>query len=76
MDTAGQRAGVGQMLVRRAVDVAREAGVGGIWLSVWTEADWATAFYRKCGFAPLGELEFFLGRTRYVDYLMWLAVTG
>ena len=76
VDTAVQRAGVGQKLVQRAVEVTREARVGGIWLSVWTEADWATSFYRKCGFAPLGELEFFLGRTRYVDYLMWLPLAG
>jgi hypothetical protein len=43
---------------------------------VWTEAHWATAFYRKFGFIALGELDFYLGRSHYVDYLMWLPVDG
>ncbi len=74
VDTIVQRGGIGGRLIRRAVQAAGDAGVGGIWLSVWTEADWATSFYRKCGFEPLGELDFYLGRTHYVDYLMWLAI--
>ena len=74
VDTALQRGGVGRELMLEAVGEARRARVGGIWLSVWTEADWATTFYRKFGFSPLGELDFYLGNTHYVDYLMWLAV--
>lgn len=74
VDTVQQRSGVGGDLMRRAVAEARAARAGGLWLSVWTEADWATAFYRKFGFSSLGELDFYLGRTHYVDYLMWLAL--
>ena len=75
VDTAIQRGGIGRQLMDAAVEAARNAGVGGLWLSVWTEADWATAFYRKCGYTPLGELDFYLGKTHYVDYLMWLPVS-
>ena len=76
VDTSRQRGGVGRELMQRAVEETRAAGAGGIWLSVWTEADWATAFYRKFGFTSLGELDFYLGKTHYVDYLMWLPVNA
>lgn len=74
VDTTLQRGGIGRALMECAIEVARAAEVGGVWLSVWTEADWAVAFYRKCGFEPLSELDFYLGETHYVDYLMWLPV--
>ena len=74
VDTTVQRGGVGVRLMEYAVEEARRRKVGGVWLSVWTDADWATAFYRKCGFSALGELDFYLGKTHYVDYLMWLPV--
>lgn len=67
-----QRSGVGRRLLEFARAVAREQGYDGLWLSVWTEADWATSFYRRCGFVPLGQIPFRLDDTEFVDYLMWL----
>ena len=71
VDTGFQRRGVGHTLMHEAVQAARDLAVAGIWLSVWTEADWATAFYEKFGFRSLGEVDFWLADTHYVDYLMW-----
>lgn len=74
VDPQQQRTGLGGRLVDAAVTRARDHGHGGLWLSVWTEADWATSFYRRCGFVVLGNLPFRLDDTEYVDYLMWLPV--
>jgi len=60
----------------RAAAAAREQGCAGLWLSVWKDADWATAFYEAYGFRTTGTTEFRLGRTCYEDYLMWLPLDG
>jgi ribosomal protein S18 acetylase RimI-like enzyme len=67
-----QRQGVGILLMDRAVRVARDRGADGIWLSVWSEADRAIAFYRRYGFTKHGTVPFYLGTTQQVDYVMWL----
>lgn len=74
VDTNRQRLGVGRRLMDRAVAAAREEGYEGLWLSVWQDADWATGFYEACGFRQVGTAEFWLGRSCYMDDLMWLAV--
>ncbi|MDX1516763.1 MAG: N-acetyltransferase [Woeseiaceae bacterium] len=71
---ASQRRGVGRRLMDRAVEFARQGSRDGVWLSVWTDADWATAFYRGYGFAAIGTLPFTLGDSSYTDYLMWLPI--
>lgn len=72
VSTEFQRMGVGRTLMDAAVAFSNARGVGGVWLSVWTEADWATRFYSGYGFHPLGQVPFMIGTTEYVDYLMWL----
>ena len=74
--TARQRGGVGGQLMDAAVERARVHGVAGLWLSVWTEADWATRFYEAYGFRAQGLVPFQIGSTTYEDFLMWLAVGG
>lgn len=69
-----QRRGVGALLLDAAVGHVRERGIDGIWLSVWSEADWATSFYRKYGFKEMGEVPFKIADVEYMDYLMWLPV--
>jgi GNAT superfamily N-acetyltransferase len=76
VDPRRQRRGFGRRLVDAAADRARDGGRDGLWLSVWTEADWATSFYRRCGFVTLGNVPFLLDDTEYIDYLMWLPLTG
>ena len=64
VDAEQQRKGIGRMLMDRAVAIARDEGCGGIWLSVWQDADWATGFYEAYGFRPVGTAEFWLGRSK------------
>ena len=67
-----QRRGVGKLLLDTAAAHARSKGADGLFLSVWSEAEWALSFYRKYGFETLGEIPFRLGETVYIDLLMWL----
>ncbi len=69
-----QRRGIGALLLDAVVAAARMRGVDGIWLSVWTDADWATKFYFKYGFESRGEISFSLAATEFIDHLMWLPV--
>lgn len=71
VDAERQRRGVGRALLDRAAAIARDEGRAGLWLSVWQDADWATAFYEAYGFRTVGTTEFWLGRSQYKDYLMW-----
>jgi ribosomal protein S18 acetylase RimI-like enzyme len=74
VDASAQRKGIGRKLMDRAIAAARDGGRAGIWLSVWQDADWALRFYEAYGFRRIGTAEFWLGRSRFMDYLMWLAV--
>lgn len=67
-----QRMGVGRALMDAAVDISKKRGAAGVWLSVWKKAPWATSFYTGYGFSALGETPFYIGKTRYTDFLMWL----
>lgn len=69
-----QRRGIGALLLDEAVATAKNKGVDGLWLSVWEDADWATNFYEKYGFASQGDIPFMLASTKFVDHLMWLPV--
>jgi ribosomal protein S18 acetylase RimI-like enzyme len=73
VDADRQRKGVGRTLMDRAAATARQEGQAGLWLSVWADADWAVRFYEAYGFRRVGTADFHLGRSRYLDYLMWLA---
>ncbi|MDX1518025.1 MAG: N-acetyltransferase [Woeseiaceae bacterium] len=69
--SAHQRSGVGRRLMDAATAEARNWGTQGIWLSAWTQADWAIAFYRDYGFGVVCEVPFRLGQSEFTDYLMW-----
>jgi len=72
VSTDFQRMGVGRRLMDSAVETAKDWGSAGIWLSVWTHANWATSFYVGYGFTSLGEIPFMLGDTEHADHVMWL----
>ena len=74
VDAERQRKGVGRMLMDHAVAVAGAEGSPGLWLSVWQDADWATGFYEAYGFRRVGTAEFWLGRSKFMDYLMWYSL--
>jgi ribosomal protein S18 acetylase RimI-like enzyme len=66
--------GVGQALMRRCIDEAREMGFRTIWLGVWERNDRARAFYRKWNFHEVGEHIFQLGSDLQRDIVMQRAV--
>lgn len=49
---------------------ARSLGADRVWLGVWERNPRAIAFYAKCGFRPVGEHEFLLGRDRQRDLIL------
>lgn len=64
--------GLGRHLLARLIEIARQAKVGGIWLSTWEFADWAIRFYENNGFAAIGKVDFKLGKMMHTDLLMWM----
>lgn len=70
LDSRWHGRGVAQRLMGAAVDAAREAGAGTLWLGVWERNQRAIAFYRKCGFRDAGTQEFVLGSDRQRDLVL------
>jgi ribosomal protein S18 acetylase RimI-like enzyme len=66
--------GVGQALMQRCIDEAREMGFQTIWLGVWERNNRALAFYRKWDFREVGEHIFQLGSDSQRDILMQRAI--
>jgi ribosomal protein S18 acetylase RimI-like enzyme len=62
--------GVGQALMQRCLDEARQMGFQTIWLGVWERNERAQAFYRKWNFREVGEHVFQLGSDQQRDLLM------
>jgi ribosomal protein S18 acetylase RimI-like enzyme len=62
--------GVGQALMQKCIDEAREMGFQIIWLGVWERNQRALAFYRKFHFHEVGEHNFQLGSDMQRDILM------
>lgn len=54
---------LGQMLLRKAVQLSKAAGEKGMWLNVWKENKRAIRFYQKEGFESVGESLFILTET-------------
>ena len=65
---------VGQALMQRCIDWAREKGFQTIWLGVWERNSRALAFYRKWDFHEVGEHTFQLGSDPQRDILMQRAI--
>lgn len=66
--------GVGQALMQRCFDEARELGFQTIWLGVWERNHRAQAFYRKWNFEEVGEHIFQLGSDPQRDIVMQRAL--
>lgn len=62
--------GIGSLLLRDCLRLARELGLDTIWLGVCRRNSRAVAFYRKSGFEVVGTQNFVLGRDVQVDYIM------
>jgi ribosomal protein S18 acetylase RimI-like enzyme len=62
--------GIAQQLMEAALGMMQARGCDAAWLGVWEENPRAIAFYRKYGFAEVGELPFALGDDDQRDLVM------
>jgi ribosomal protein S18 acetylase RimI-like enzyme len=62
--------GVGAALMRASLEAATERACDVIWLGVWEENHRAQLFYRKWGFAVVGQQSFQLGHLTQTDLLL------
>ena len=65
-----QGKGIGRTLMERACSEAKDLGGDVIWLQVWSEADWAVAFYHRVGFEIVGKAPFHFGKRIDRDHVM------
>lgn len=70
VDSGWHGRGVGEALMRAAIDRAREGGGGTLWLGVWEHNPRARAFYARWGFREVGEHPFRLGADIQRDLLL------
>lgn len=63
---------VGQMLLDKAIELAREKNIKNVWLGVWEENTRAIRFYEKNGFVAFDKHIFKLGNDKQTDIMMKL----
>lgn len=63
---------IGYSLMKKAFDIAKEAGLNYIWLGVWEKNEKAIRFYERVGYKKMGEHTFMLGSDPQKDVLMRL----
>jgi diamine N-acetyltransferase len=63
-------AAIGLLLMGQALEQARDGGHDGLWLSVSKHNRRGIAFYRKTGFAVVGEQTFPVGKDLHEDFIM------
>ena len=66
--------GVGQLLLDKAIAIAKNKNIHLIWLGVWERNPRAIRFYEKNGFVPYGSHVFKLGNDEQRDVLMRLTI--
>lgn len=62
--------GIAHELMHASYAAAARVGSDSIWLGVWEHNPRAIAFYRKCGFAVVGDHTFMLGQDRQRDLIL------
>jgi diamine N-acetyltransferase len=65
---------IGQYLLDKAIEIAKEKGADYIWLGVWENNAKAIRFYQKTGFITYGQHAFLLGDDEQIDLLMKLEI--
>jgi diamine N-acetyltransferase len=70
VDRSWHGQGLAQELMRAALEHARMAGAGMLWLGVWERNPRAIAFYRKSGFTEVGTQTFVLGTDHQRDLVL------
>lgn len=67
---AFQGQNLGQILLNKAIELAKEQQKSYIWLGVWENNSKALAFYKKNDFYKTGEHSFLLGDDNQTDYIL------
>lgn len=67
-----QNKNVGQFLLEKAIEIAKNADKAYVWLGVWTENIRAIKFYKRNNFSEFGNYIFMLGKDEQQDILMKL----
>lgn len=70
VDRVAHGRGVSQQLMDAVRETARGFGAQHLWLAVWERNPRAIAFYGKCGFADVGDTEFYVGPDRQIDRVL------
>ena len=65
---------IGQLLMKKAIELGRERSLDYIWLGVWEKNHKAIRFYEKLGFVKFDTHVFVLGDDAQTDHLMKLAL--
>jgi ribosomal protein S18 acetylase RimI-like enzyme len=63
---------VGQILLDKTLQIARNANVDYVWFGVWEHNHRAKKFYAKNGFIEFGRHDFWLGNDKQTDLMMRL----
>lgn len=69
-----QGKGIGQLMMDKALAVARELKKERVWLGVWGKNYGAVRFYERNGFKKFAEHDFYLGKDLQTDWLMDLRI--
>ncbi len=68
--------GIAQKLMRASIEEIQRRGSDVVWLGVWERNARAQSFYKKCGFAEIGEHIFQVGNDPQRDLVMARAVVA
>ena len=69
-----QGKGVGKALMQHSITQARHAGASWLWLGVWERNSHAIEFYKRQGFQPFGQHDFYMGSELQHDLMMKLNI--
>ena len=71
---AFQGKGIGQLMMDKALALARQMKKERVWLGVWGKNYGAVRFYERNGFKKFAEHDFYLGKDLQTDWLMDLSL--
>lgn len=69
VDKPYQNQGLGQWMLKQAIQIAQSAKVNSIWLGVWQRNTGAVRFYERMGFEKFGSHPYWIGKDKQTDWL-------